>query len=253
MTTYRKFDKYRARTDFATLEEFGFDLPANKWISSGVGTPVAPAVAAGGGITVGTSAANNDSVFIQKGIVSAATRATPLTFIKGRKFAVAAVIAQTAPGAVNTDNFDADIQFGFFTGSATPDTVAGIGFVYDHAARTITSYIGTPGSNPRQFVLDDFDINEHASEDTNNNRAIAIEVYYDGQNKVEFYVGKKRVAGITVNPEDFADGTGVSSLVGAALSPTLGFINGTAAAHTFLIKALGVAIQTYVNRASDDV
>lgn len=253
MTTYRKFDKYRARTDFATFEEFGFEMPANKWISSGVGTPAGPTLVAGGGFSLATSAANDDSVFIQKGAVASAARVAPLSFVKGRKFALVANFIQATPGAINTATFDADIQFGFFAASATPNTAAGIGFVYDHAARTITSYIGTPGSNPRQFVLDEFDINEHSNGLLNNNRVISVEVYYDGANKVEFYVGKKRVAGITVDEDDFTDGSLLSSLISAPLSPTLGFINGTAAAHTFVVKAIGVAIQTYVNRASDDV
>jgi hypothetical protein len=251
MGTYRKFDKYRARTDFSTDEQFGFGLPANKWISSGVGTPVAP-VAGNGVITVGTSAADNDSVYLQRGIESGATKSSPLVWTRHKKFAIVANFRQGVPADVG---FDADFLLGFFTANAAPNTQAGIGMLYDHTAKTITCYVGTPGGNALQYIsktLTDFDINEHASEGVGQNQSITAEVYCDGAGHVGFYVGKTRVGGITLPEDFFAANTQLASLA-SVTSPTIGFINASAAAHTFAISAIGVAIQNYVDRASDEV
>src|SRR5690606_36692263 len=115
--------------DLATDEIYGFGLPANKLISSGVGRPVAPAAVGGFGVTVDTSAADNDSVYVQQGILSAATRLNSLYWTKNTKFAVVANLQTLHGGAYAA--FGSDLPFGFLVGGSTPNTAVGIGFFYD--------------------------------------------------------------------------------------------------------------------------
>src|SRR5690606_35012029 len=91
MSTYRKFDKYRQRADFLSDMELGIDTPANKWIATGTGSPVLATSA--NGLTVATSAGGTATAFIQRGIISAATKSAPVQLRKGRKAHIVASIS----------------------------------------------------------------------------------------------------------------------------------------------------------------
>ena len=222
MSTYRKFDKYRQRADFLSDMEFGIDTPANKWIATGTGSPVLATSA--NGLTVATSAGGTATAFIQRGIISAATKSAPVQLRKGRKAHIVASISSPDLGVFG-------FAIGFAAAAADPAAeaarcllryVPGTGFVVE-LGDTKTATLGR--------VLDDFIVDGQ----------VDLEVYYDGTDHVQFFVGRQRIAKLEAA---FSDSTGASTDAAGDLSPTFGVVNGgVAAAHTATLHVLGFAAQ----------
>lgn len=230
MSTYRKFDKYRQRADFLSDLEFGIDSPANKWIASGTGTPALTAVGTDG-FTLATTAAANDTAFIQRGIVSAATKATPVSLRKGFKFHVVAsldVADLTATGG---------FAIGLAGANANPLGQSRAMLTYAPA----TGFTGTVGQNasPKTSVL------EAVLADYIREGLLDLEVYYDGTDHVQFFAGRTRVLKVNVG----FDANGLMEGVTGGLSPTLGVMNlGTAVTNTVKVPVFGYAAQRIPNR-----
>lgn len=223
MSTYRKFDKYRARADFLSDIEFGIDTPANKWIATGTGTP-AVALVAGKGLSVATSSGGTATSFIQRGIISAATKSSPVTLTKGRKAHIVASISSDDLG-------DFGFVLGFAAAAADPSA---------EAARVLLKYVpddgfvaelGASKTITAERVLDDLIVDGQ----------LDLEVYYDGTDHVQFFAGRQRLAKL----EAAFDGTtGASTDAAGAMSPTFGVVNGgVAAVHTVILHTLGYAAQ----------
>lgn len=216
MSTYRKFDKYRQRADFLSDMEYGIDSPANKWIVTGTGTPVS--TAGGDGRIVTTTAAANDTAFIQRGIISAATKCEPVTIVDGRKAHIVASVSSAVLG-------DFGLLLGFAGAAADPAADA------DRAVLRFepgVGFIAQVGANKQviaaNYVFDDLVVENQ----------IDLEVYFDGTDHFQFFAGRKRVAKIIAGAADFS----------GAMSPTFGVMNlGTAVARTATLNLLGYAVQ----------
>lgn len=229
MSTYRKFDKYRQRADFLSDMEFGIDTPSNKWISSGTGTP-AVAVVDGGGLTVATSSGGTDASFIQRGIISAATKREPLILTKGRKAHIVAAISDAGG-----DDLGFGFMLGFAAAATTPLTEADRAILHYDPEVGFTAELGASKSVTLEAHVGDF----------MRDGQLALEVYYDGTDKVQFYAGRTRIAALDAA---FNEATGISTDVSGAMSPTFGVMNlGVAAVHTAHVHALGYAIQRVPN------
>lgn len=225
MSTYRKFDKYRQRADFLSELEFGVDSPANKWIVSGTGTPVFTAVGADGFVLT-TTAAANDTAFIQRGIVSAATKASPISLRKGFKFHVVASL--DVSNLTETGGF----AIGLAGANADPLGQSRVMLTFNPA----TGFTGTVGQNatPKTSTL------EAVLADYVRDGFLDLEVYYDGTDHVQFFAGRTRVLKVNV---DFDNGGFMEGVTGG-MSPTLGVLNlGEAAANTVKAAVFGYAAQ----------
>lgn len=226
MSTYRKFDKYRQRADFLSDIEFGIDSVANKWVASGTGTPALTA-AGTDGFTLATSGAANDTAFIQRGIVSAATKATPVSMRKGYKaHAVASIVVA---GLTGTGGF----ALGFAGANANPLGQDRVMLTYDPA----TGFTATAGKNasPKTAALKDDPLSAYLRDGM-----LDLEVYYDGTDHVQFFAGRRRVLKLDVT----FDTNGYMEGVTAGLSPTLGVMNlGTGVVNTLKVPVLGYAAQ----------
>lgn len=225
MSTYRKFDKYRQRADFLSDIEYGIDSVGNKWINSGTGTPVFTA-AGTDGFVLTTTAAANDTSFIQRGIVSAGTRAAPISLRKGFKFHAVASIDVTNM----TDT--GGLVIGFAGANANPLGQDRVVLAFDPA----TGFTATVGKNasPKTKTL------EAVLADYVRDGLLDLEVYYDGTDHVQFFAGRTRVLKVDVA----FDGNGMMEGVTAGMSPTLGVLNaGTAVANTAKVAVFGYAAQ----------
>lgn len=230
MSTYRKFDKYRQRADFLSDLEFGIDSVANKWVSAGTGTPVFTA-AGTDGMTLTTSAAANDTTFIQRGVVSAATRAAPISLRAGYKAHVVASLNVSA--LTDTGGF----VIGFAGANANP-------LAQDRAMLAFapaSGFTATVGKNasPKTSVLAGT-LADYVRDDV-----LDLEAYYDGTDKFQFFAGGIRVLSVGVT----FDGNGFMEGVTGGVSPTLGVLNlGTAVANTVKVPVFGYAAQRVLNR-----
>lgn len=223
MSTYRKFDKYRARSDFLSDIEFGIDTPANKWIATGTGTP-AVAVVPGKGLSVATSAGGTATSFIQRGIISAATKSSPVALVKGRKAHIVASISSDDLG-------DFGFALGFAAAAADPSA---------EAARVLLRFDPDDGFIAELGATKTITV-ERALADLIVDGQLDLEVYYDGTDHVQFFAGRQRLAKL----EAAFDGTtGASTDAAGAMSPTFGVVNGgVAAVHTVILHTLGYAAQ----------
>lgn len=225
MSTYRKFDKYRQRADFLSDLEFGIDSPANKWIASGTGTPAFTAVGADG-FTLATSAAANDTTFLQRGIISAATKASPNRLRKGFKLHMVASLDITALTATG------GLFFGFAGANANPAAQSRAVLSYDPA----TGFTATVGLNasPKTSVL------AGKAAEFVRDGLLDLEVYYDGTDNVQFFAGRRRILKTNV----VFDSNGFMEGITGGLSPTVGVLNlGTGVVNTVKVPLLGVAEQ----------
>lgn len=223
MSTYRKFDKYRQRADFLSDIEFGIDTPANKWVATGTGSP-AVALVAGKGLSVATSSGGTATSFIQRGIISAATKSSPVALVKGLKAHIVASISSDDLG-----------DFGFALGFATAaaDPVA-------EAARVLLKYVPGDGFVAELGATKTITV-ERVLADLVVDGQLGLEVYYDGTDHVQFFAGRQRIAKLEAA---FHASTGASTDAAGALSPTFGVVNGgVAAAHTAVLHVLGYAAQ----------
>lgn len=223
MSTYRKFDKYRARSDFLSDIEFGIDTPANKWIATGTGTP-AVAVVPGKGLSVATSAGGTATSFIQRGIISAATKSSPVALVKGRKAHIVASISSDDLG-------DFGFALGFAAAAADPSAEAARVLLRFDPDDGFIAELGASKTITVERALDDLIVDGQ----------LDLEVYYDGTDHVQFFAGRQRLAKL----EAAFDGTtGASTDAAGAMSPTFGVVNGgVAAVHTVILHTLGYAAQ----------
>lgn len=227
MSTYRKFDKYRQRADFLSDIEFGIDTPANKWISSGTGTP-AVAIEAGKGLALSTSAGGTATTFIQRGIISAATRSTPVVLEAGRKAHIVASLDVTDLG-------DADVFLAFAAGNADPSAQQRVALHFDASENEFIASLGT-GAEPAEQVTLEGVLDEFVRDNL-----LDLEIYHDGDGNVQFYAGRTRIALIKA---EFNESTGAHAVVTSPLSPTLGIMNGGVAAVAKVVATtFGYAVQ----------
>lgn len=225
MSTYRKFDKYRQRADFLSDITFGIDSVANQWIASGTGSPAFTA-AGSDGLTLTTTTGANDTTYIQRGIISAATKANPVRLRKG--FKVHAVTSLNISALLATGG----LFFGFATGNADPAAQSRAVLTYNPA----TGFSAAVGVNasPKTAVL------AAKAADYVRDGLLDLEVYYDGTDNVQFFAGRQRILKVNVG----FDSNGFMEGVTGGLSPTLGVLNlGTGAANTIKAAMLGYAEQ----------
>lgn len=242
MTTYRKFDKYRQRADFMTELFYGVDTQANVLINSGTGTPVYTPGQADGAL-LGTSAGGTATSFLQRGAVSGTGRMSPVTIRKGRKAHVIADLVVEGEGLTRTDEFGFTI--GFFAAGTNPLAGDGLGFTfgYDEDGRIlITSKVGAAtAEHHMDGSLAEFIHEGH----------LALEVYYDGTDKVQLYIGRRRAATVSIPMPGGVEFDSVDAgavLIGteetpAAMSPTLGIANGGGGANSVRMAVFGYAAQ----------
>lgn len=222
--TYRKFDRVRGDSSFAWVSDDFETFNANRWISTGVGTPVAPSLGTNGGLVLTTTAASGDSNIVQKGIESAATKLVSLTLKKGRKLA--------AIGRVEHADFNnMDIAFGIAPALTNP--FAGAASIYAIlGSNTNAVVMGANSYTPDvavtlQSLRDSFG-------------GIDFELYFDGQAKLGLFAGGQRIGGfrnLTFDVNKFVTG------FTAPLALSVGVISRSASAKTVLIRKLGYAQQ----------
>lgn len=222
--TYRKFDRIRGDSSFIVVNDNFETFNANRWISTGVGTPVAPSLGTNGGLVLTTTAASGDSNIVQKGIESAATKLVSIDLKKGKKVA--------AIGRVeHADFLNMDIAFGLAPALANP--FAGSASIYAILGSTTNSVVmGANTYTPDVAVtlpslMDRFG-------------GINFELYFDGQAKLGLFAGGQRIGGfrnLTFDVNKFLTG------FTAPLALSIGVISRSAAAKTVLIRKLGYAKQ----------
>lgn len=231
MTTYRKFDRFRAHSAFATDDIHFIADAANRLITTGTGTP-ANAQAANGGYNLVTSAAANDSSIVQRGIESAATKIANIPLSKKRKVSAVARFEHA--------NFTGiTLNFGLLPANAAPFGLSTGAFMtlrpdgtYDIkvGALTASGQLVLPGSiNPATLAQarDKFG-------------GIDCEVYHDGDGKIGFFVGGVRIGGFDITYD--AAGAPQGGLAGQ-LSVSAGIVSTTASAKTVLLRRIGTAHQ----------
>lgn len=214
MSTYRKFDKYRQRADFLVDLEHGVDTPANKWVNAGTGTPVLARTV--NGLSLATSAGGTATSYIQRGIISAATRTTVLKIERDKKFHIVASANVSGLG-------DGRIILGFAGANADPMGQDRIVLIAD--AGGFSAQAGVNGAVKEAELpanLDDYAVND----------VLDLEVYYDGKDHIQFYAGRKRVLKLEV------------PTFTTELTPTVGIQNnGEASVHTVVFPIIGYAVQ----------
>lgn len=227
MTTYRKFDRFRSSAAFVTDELNFISFNANDVVATGTGTP-AVAQSTNGGLAISTSAANNDSAIVQRGIGSAATKITNIIVASQRKFSV---FARVTIQVWTTS----DIVFGVAPAVANPATsTAGAIAVFKNDG-TFTFAVGGTTVNGEYDLASAADALG----------GVDLEVYHDGTGRFGLYVNGVRIAGVdrSVNAS-----TGAIDGVTGLLSATVGVISRTAAAKTLTVSKLCSALQICENR-----
>ncbi len=224
VATYRKFDRVRGDSQFLSLNDNIESFNANRWISTGVGTPVAPSLGTNGGLVLTTTAASGDSNIIQKGIESAATKLVSIPFRKGKKVCAIARVE-------HADFANMDIGFGLAPALANP--FAGSASAY-----------AMLGSNTNAVVLGAQSYTPDAAVTLASLRdafgGIDFELYFDGQSKMHFYAGGQRIGGfrnLTFDANKFLTG------FTAPLALSFGVVSRSASAKTVLVRKLGYAVQ----------
>lgn len=222
--TYRKFDKYRGDSAFAWVADDFETFNANRWISTGVGTPVAPTLGTNGGLTLTTTAASGDSNIVQKGIESAATKLVSITLKKGKKVSAIARVE-------HADFNNMDIGFGLAPALANP--FAGSASIYAMLGSTTNAVVmGANSFTPDaavtlQSLRDAFG-------------GIDFELYFDGQAKLGLFAGGQRIGGfrnLTFDVNKFVTG------FTAPLALSVGVVTRSATAKTVLLRKAGYAAQ----------
>lgn len=225
MATYRKFDRFRAHSAFATDEiHFTADV-ANRMIATGVGTP-ANAQAAGGGLNLVTSAAANDTSVVQRGIESAATKIANIPISKNRKVSAVARFEHA--------NFTGiALNFGLAPANAAPFGLATGAFMTINADGTYTVKVGALTANGQLPA-------GSLAQARDKFGGVDCEVYHDGAGKIGFFVGGYRIGGFDVT----YDANGVAQGgIAAQQSLSAGIVSTTASAKTVLLRRIGSAHQ----------
>lgn len=222
--TYRKFDRVRGRSAFATdLDHFN-TYNANKWVVTGTGTPAA-ALGANGGLNLTTTAGANDKTAIQRGIETGATKLENIQLRRGKKIGAVARVE-------HADFAGFGLFFGLAPANANPDTVAAAGITLLPTGVTATFGART-ASNP--------DITPVALRDKLG--GIDFEVYWDGQRSVSLFAGGQRVGGFRLASTDFNAQGQVTGLV-ANYAVSLAILNSAVAtARTVAVRTIGSYIQ----------
>jgi hypothetical protein len=223
--TYRKFDRFRSRTAFATFIDNFETLVANRWVPSGVGTPGAQALGADGGLQLVTSAANGDSNIVQRGIESAATKTATLKLQRGRKVSAVARVE-------HADFANMDIMFG--VAPALADPFAGNASAFVSLGATLNQIkVGAEAFTP------DVAVTLAALRDKLG--GIDFEFYWDGQSKIALFAGGQRVGG----KRGLAtfDVNGYVGAFTAPLSISVGVRSRSASAKTVVVRQLGYTYQ----------
>lgn len=233
MSTYRKFDKYRQRADFASEVFYGAD--GTGLINSGTGTPVfTPGQA--GGATFGTSSGGTGTSFLQR----ASTGQTPaalgvITARRGFKMNVVAGFDVEGAGITRTPEFG--ITIGAFGANANPLGQNGLGFTFRPSASEdyLSEVVAKVGATESTFYID-----AHLDEFVHEGH-LSAEMYYDGTDKIQFYLGRRRVAAADVaNYDQLEDG---EALFSTALSPTVGIGNNGGSTNSVRLALFGYAAQ----------
>lgn len=222
--TYRKFDKFRGDNAFAWVADDFETFNANRWISTGTGTPVAPSLGTNGGLVLTTSAASGDSNIVQKGIESAATKLVSINLKKGKKVSVI--------GRVEHADF-ANMDIGFGLAPALTNPFAGSASVY--AMLGLTTNTVVMGANS---FTPDAAVTLAALRDAFG--GIDFELYFDGQAKLGLFAGGQRIGGfrnLTFDVNKFVTG------FTAPLALSIGVVSRSATAKTVLLRKLGYAVQ----------
>lgn len=222
--TYRKFDRRRSRTAFATFIDNFETLVANRWVPTGVGTPGAQALASDGGLNLVTSAANGDSNIVQRGIESAATKTATLKLQRGRKVSAVARIE-------HADFANMDIMFG--VAPALADPFAGNASAFVSLGLTLNQIkIGATTFTP--------DVALTLASLRDKFGGIEFEFYWDGQGKIAIFAGGQRVGGVkglTFDVNGYATG------FAAPLSIAVGVRSRSASAKTVVARQIGYQYQ----------
>lgn len=222
--TYRKFDRRRGRVAFATTLDNFDALVANRWISSGVGTPGAQAQGTDGGLQLVTSAATGDSHIIQRGIESAATKLANLKLQRGRKVSAVARIE-------HADFASMDVMFG--VAPALADPFAGNASAFVSLGATLNQVKIAAAAFTPDVALTLAALRDKLG-------GIDFEFYWDGQGKISIYAGGHRVGGVkglTFDANGYATG------FAAGLSVSVGVRSRSATAKTVVVRQVGYQYQ----------
>ena len=221
MTTYRKFDRFRAHSAFATNEsDFNTTAELGLFTLTGVGTPVALALGTDGGAALVTSAASGDSAVVQRGTGSAKLADIPLR--KGKKFSLV--------GRVEMASF-ANTEVNFGPGPSATNPFTGTGSVYMSLKHDGT-YTVNAGSLSASGEID-------LAAERDRWGGIELEVYWDGAGKIGFFVNGKRIGGFDVS---FTNDDYVSGLPNP-LCVSAGIVSRSAAAKTAILRRVASALQ----------
>lgn len=221
MTTYRKFDRFRAHSAFATNEsDFNTTAELGLFTLTGVGTPVALALGTDGGAKLETTAAANDSAVVQRGTGSAKLADTPVR--KGKKFSVV--------GRVEATSFaDIEVNFGLGPSAANPFTGSGSVYMSLKSDGTYAVHVAGESATGEISLVDEQD--EWGG--------IDLEVYWDGADRIGFFVNGKRIGGfkVTLVDDDFVTG------LADPLAVSAGIISRTATAKIAYLRRIASALQ----------
>lgn len=222
MSTYRKFDRIRARSAFATDIDHFNTYVANKWISTGTGTP-ANALGTNGGLNIVTSAAANDTSLIQRGIETAGTKLVSIPLRKGRKVAAVARFEHA--------NFTG-ITAKFGLAPALTDPFAGSASLYMTLSETAGAIVfGATTINMADTV--------NLVSQRDKFGGVNLEIYFDGQRSIKFYVNGIAVGGFKVT----FDANGFVTGFTAPLALSAGVLSTTATAKTVSLRTIGSSMQ----------
>lgn len=222
--TYRKFDRVRGDSSFITVNDNIESFNANRWISTGTGTPVAPSLGTNGGLVLTTTAASGDSNLIQKGIESASTKLVSISLKKGKKVCAIARVE-------HADFANMDIAFGLAPAQADPFTGSGSAYAIIGSANNRVQLGAT------SFALD---VAVTLASLRDSFGGIDFELYFDGQSKLGLFAGGQRIGGfrnLTFDVNKFLTG------FTAPLALSFGVITRSATAKTVLVRKLGYAVQ----------
>lgn len=221
MTTYRKFDRFRSHSAFATNEaDFNTTAELGLFTLTGVGTPVALALGTDGGAKLETTAASGDSAVVQRGTGSAKFADTPLR--KGKKFSLV--------GRVEAASF-ADIEVNFGLGPSATNPFTGTGSVY-MSLKSDGTYTVNAAALSASGVID-------LAVERDRWGGIELELYWDGDGKIGFFVNGRRIGGfdLTFVSNDYATGLANPLCVSA------GIISRSASAKIAILRRVASALQ----------
>ena len=224
VNTYRRFNRTRGHQSFVHFEDGLETLATNRWISTGTGTPVAPAAGTNGGMSLATSAASGDSNIVQRGIETAGTKLVSIPLRKGKKVSAIARVE-------HADFANMDVAFGL--GPAVANPFSGSASLY--------AILGS-NTNNVQFGANSFtpDVAVTLAALRDKFGGIDFEFYFDGQAKFAFFAGGQRIGGqrnLTFDANGFV--TGFAN----PLSISFGVISRSATAKTVLVRKLGYSVQ----------